>query len=196
MSSTSPGQHAATSGRSTRRPWAAIGVLAAMVLQQALAAQPVAGTAPPPVRAPEASAPNTAQAEAAPAAGQPPAAAAPAPAPAKPCSVCGHVESVRKIERPKPTTGVGAVGGAVVGGVLGNQIGSGRGRTVATVAGAVGGGFAGNAVEKKTRTDTVYQVSVRMQDGSLRTVETATAPPVGKAVTLQGNVLKPANGKK
>ena len=196
MPSTSPSQPAASAGQPTRPLWAAaIGVLAAMVLQQAMAAEPVAGAAPPPVRAPEVSAPNTAQAETAPPVAQPPAAAT-APKPVKPCSVCGHVESVRKVERSKPTTGVGAVGGAVVGGVLGNQIGSGRGRTVATVAGAVGGGFAGNAVEKKTRKDTVYQVSVRMQDGSLRTVETATAPPVGKAVTLQGNVLKPANGKK
>jgi len=37
---------------------------------------------------------------------------------------------------------------------------------------------------------------VRMQDGSLRTVETATAPPVGKAVTLKGKLLQPADGRK
>jgi uncharacterized protein YcfJ len=37
--------------------------------------------------------------------------------------------------------------GAVLGGVLGNQVGSGKGRTLATVAGAVGGGYAGNRVE-------------------------------------------------
>jgi len=36
----------------------------------------------------------------------------------------------------------------------------------------------------------------RMQDGSLRTVETATAPPLGKAVTLKGKLLQPADGRK
>jgi outer membrane lipoprotein SlyB len=164
-------------------------------VQQAVPAQPPAGAvqAPPPVRAPQVIAPRVAQAETVPAAAPGPA-PAPAPQAAKPCAICGHVESVRKIERPKPTTGVGAVAGGVVGGLVGNQIGSGTGRTVATVAGAVGGGFAGNAIEKKVHTDTVYQVNVRMQNGSLRTVETAAAPPIGEPVTLKGNVLRPANG--
>jgi outer membrane lipoprotein SlyB len=62
------------------------------------------------------------------------------------------------------------------------------------VAGAVGGGFAGNEIEKRTHTETVYQVSVRMDDGTLRAVETHSAPPVGKAVTLRNNVLSPADG--
>ncbi|SEB21358.1 glycine zipper 2TM domain-containing protein [Variovorax sp. YR216] len=148
---------------------------------------------PPPVRAPAVIPPNTPAGSAAPvmAAGE---AAAPPPPTHKVCSVCGHVESVQTIKRQKPTTGVGAVAGGVVGGVLGNQIGSGRGRTLATVAGAVGGGFAGNEVEKRTHMETVYKVSVRMDNGTLRTVETATAPPVGKAVTLKDNVLRPADG--
>lgn len=152
-------------------------------------------TPPPPVRAPAVIAQN------APASGPAPVAAAdegaaPPPPVRKVCAVCGHVESVRTIKHQKPTTGVGAVAGGVVGGVVGNQIGSGRGRTLATVAGAVGGGFAGNEIEKRTHTETVYQVSVRMDNGKLRTVETATAPPVGKAVTLKNNVLRPADGHK
>jgi uncharacterized protein YcfJ len=32
--------------------------------------------------------------------------------------------------------------------LLGNQVGSGRGRTLATVAGVVGGGYLGNTVAK------------------------------------------------
>jgi uncharacterized protein YcfJ len=39
--------------------------------------------------------------------------------------------------------------GAVIGGVLGNQIGSGDGKTLATIAGAIGGGYIGNEVAKK-----------------------------------------------
>jgi len=37
--------------------------------------------------------------------------------------------------------------GAVAGGLLGNQIGGGKGKTLATVAGAVGGGYAGNRIQ-------------------------------------------------
>jgi outer membrane lipoprotein SlyB len=148
---------------------------------------------PPPVRAPQVIPQNTAAGSPAPVAAAGEGAAPPAPA-HKVCSVCGRVESVRTIKHQKPTTGIGAVAGGVVGGVVGNQIGSGTGRTLATVAGAVGGGFAGNEIEKRTHTETVYQVSVRMDNGTLRTVETSTAPPIGKAVTLKNNVLRPADG--
>lgn len=48
-----------------------------------------------------------------------------------------------------PTTGVGIAAGAVIGGLLGNQVGGGKGRTLATIAGAVGGGYVGNEVEKR-----------------------------------------------
>lgn len=45
--------------------------------------------------------------------------------------------------------------GAVLGGVLGHQVGSGKGRTLATVAGAVGGGYAGNRIEASRQHDQV-----------------------------------------
>lgn len=41
--------------------------------------------------------------------------------------------------------------GAVIGGVLGNQVGSGDGKTLATIAGAIGGGYIGNEVAKKNQ---------------------------------------------
>ena len=112
------------------------------------------------------------------------------------CSVCGRVESVRPVQRAQRTTGVGAVAGGVVGGLVGNQFGHGNGRAATTVLGAVGGGFAGNAIERHVRTVTVYEVGVRMENGSMRTVETRSAPPIGKPVTLKGNVLRPANGRR
>jgi len=43
---------------------------------------------------------------------------------------------------------VGTAIGAVAGGLLGNQVGGGKGKTLATVAGAVGGGYAGNRIEE------------------------------------------------
>jgi outer membrane lipoprotein SlyB len=82
------------------------------------------------------------------------------------------------------------VAGGVIGAALGNQVGHGNGRTLATVLGAVGGGFAGHAIEGQVRKETVYQVGVRMEDGSRRTIESATAPSIGSRVTVDGNGLQ------
>lgn len=58
--------------------------------------------------------------------------------------------------RPQPVAvarnsplGIGV--GAVIGGVLGNQVGSGDGKTLATIAGAIGGGYIGNEVAKRNQ---------------------------------------------
>ncbi len=105
------------------------------------------------------------------------------------CSVCGTVESVNRVQATGSTSGVGAVAGGVVGGVVGNQVGSGRGRTLATVAGAAGGAMAGNAVERNRNTHAAYSINVRMQDGSLRTVESGSSFAVGQPVTVKGNSI-------
>jgi outer membrane lipoprotein SlyB len=120
----------------------------------------------------------------------------PAPAPVAVCHVCGAVESVTPVERStKPAgVGIGTVAGGVLGAVLGNQVGHGGGRTAATILGAVGGGFAGNAIEGHVRKETVYQVGVRMEDGSHRLVEVARPPNVGSRVTVEGSVLRTGDG--
>jgi uncharacterized protein YcfJ len=46
---------------------------------------------------------------------------------------------------------VGIGVGAVIGGVIGNQMGSGDGKTLATIAGAIGGGYLGNEVAKNSK---------------------------------------------
>lgn len=122
--------------------------------------------------------------------------AAPHVAAAPVCAVCGSVESVTPVERSAkaPGVGVGAVAGGVLGAVLGNQVGQGNGRTAATVLGAVGGGFAGNAIEGKMRKETVYQVGVRMENGSHRMLEVARAPAVGSPVTVEGATLRTRDG--
>ena len=106
------------------------------------------------------------------------------------CANCGTVESVTEVKKEGKGSGLGAVGGALAGGLLGNQFGSGKGKTAMTVVGAVGGGVAGNAVEKKVRSETVYDVNVRMQDGSLRTVQESQAYAIGTKVVVDGNTLK------
>lgn len=108
------------------------------------------------------------------------------------CANCGTVASVTPIQRDGTGGGGGAIAGGVVGALLGNQVGGGDGKAIATVLGAVGGGFAGNAIEKKMKKATVYEVQVRMEDGSTRTVEQTTPASVGAKVIVEGNTLQPA----
>lgn len=86
------------------------------------------------------------------------------------CADCGVIESTRAVKSKGEGTGIGAVGGAVVGGLLGNQVGAGRGNTVATAIGGLGGAVAGNEVEKRVKSTTGYEVTVRLDDGSSRVV--------------------------
>jgi outer membrane lipoprotein SlyB len=91
-----------------------------------------------------------------------------APAAFAACKDCGAVVDVKTIQQKGEGTGLGAVAGGVVGGVLGHQVGSGRGKDVATVAGAAGGAYAGHQIEKSAKSTTKYQVVVKMDDGSRR----------------------------
>jgi uncharacterized protein YcfJ len=64
-----------------------------------------------------------------------------------PKQVC-HDETVTNTAPPKDEHRIaGTAIGAVVGGLVGNQVGGGKGKTLATVAGAVGGGYAGNRIQ-------------------------------------------------
>ncbi len=110
------------------------------------------------------------------------------------CATCGRVESVQAVQQAAPATGVGAVAGGVLGAVVGNQVGKGSGRAAATVLGAVGGGYVGHKVEERTRTQTVYQVAVRMEDGSVRRFTRAQPPAVGTPVVLQGKGFRVDDG--
>ncbi|BAO85489.1 MULTISPECIES: glycine zipper 2TM domain-containing protein [Caballeronia] len=106
----------------------------------------------------------------------------------------GEVTAVNAVQTAQPTTGLGAIGGAVAGGLAGTQIGNGRGRTAATIIGAIGGGLAGNQIERVVHKATTYQVQVRMNDGSVRSFNYETAPgvAVGQKVHVSGETLTPA----
>jgi outer membrane lipoprotein SlyB len=107
------------------------------------------------------------------------------------CSTCGTVESIAEMRHEGRGTGIGAVGGALAGGLVGNQFGRGTGRAAMTVLGAVGGGFAGNSVEKHLRSNTSYQVRVRMENGHLRYFNYREPPPFqrGERVHLEHGAL-------
>lgn len=123
----------------------------------------------------------------------PPPAARPAAARPPVCNDCGTVESVREVETKGEGSGLGAIAGGVLGGVLGHQVGGGRGKDLATVAGAVGGAFAGHEVEKRVRSEKQYQVTVRFDDGSVRTYTQASATgwQQGERVKLSNGALAP-----
>jgi outer membrane lipoprotein SlyB len=117
----------------------------------------------------------------------------PPPPPPKPvCAVCGTIEGVTPMEVKGESKGVGAVAGVLLGGVLGHQVGGGRGKDVATVVGAVGGGLAGNEAEKRYKSTTRYQLQIRMDDGSTRTVTQDAQMTVGQKVTVENGQVSPA----
>ncbi len=105
------------------------------------------------------------------------------------CNSCGRVTNVHTETRRGKSSGVGAVGGAVIGGLLGNQVGGGNGKKIATVAGAVGGGYAGNEIEKNHKSYTVWVVQIEERDGRLRRFERSNDPGlrVGDEVRLTQN---------
>ncbi len=68
------------------------------------------------------------------------------PTPHKTHTVC---ENVTVQDQPKDQHQIAGMAiGGVAGGLLGNQVGGGKGRTLATVAGAVGGGYAGKKIQE------------------------------------------------
>ncbi len=119
--------------------------------------------------------------------------ATPPPPPPPPCMNCGVIAGIRARQINGGDSGMGAVGGAIAGGVLGHQIGNGQGKTVATVLGALGGMLAGNTVEERARTHTVYEVEVSMADGSMRQFRFPQPPGLspGQPVMVENGQLIP-----
>jgi len=120
----------------------------------------------------------------------PPPAVAQAPV-AQACANCGVVESIREVKQSGDASGVGAVAGGVGGAVVGKQFGKGHGNDLLTVLGAVGGAIAGHQVEKNVRSTVVYEVNVRMEDGSVRSFPQSTPPAwrPGERVRVDGSAL-------
>ena len=92
------------------------------------------------------------------------------------CTSCGTVASIHTVLLRGDASGLGAVAGGVTGAVIGNQMGRGNGNTAMTILGAAGGALAGNEIEKNVKQQHSYRVTVRMDDGSIRTVSQRDAP--------------------
>lgn len=119
---------------------------------------------------------------------QVPPAVAPVP---RACYDCGVVESVRQVVQEGEGSGLGAVAGGVVGGLLGNQVGKGSGKSIATVLGVAGGAYAGHQIEKSQRKIVRHEITVRMSDGTLRTVlqDGTTSWRAGDRVRVESGTL-------
>lgn len=112
------------------------------------------------------------------------------------CVDCGTVTSVREVKTPGEGSGIGAVAGGVLGGVIGNQFGRGNGKDATRILGAIGGAVAGHQIEKQARATSRYEVTVRMEDGSLRTLTRTGDPGVkaGDRIRVDGDQIRAADG--
>src|SRR5918999_4967343 len=113
-----------------------------------------------------------------------------APKPQLPVGQLAVVESVREVKEPGDAKGVGAIAGGVLGGVVGNKLGKGKG--LVTILGAAGGAFAGHQVEKHARADKRWEIAVRLDDGSQRTLSSEAQPSwrAGDRVRLVNDKLQ------
>jgi outer membrane lipoprotein SlyB len=107
----------------------------------------------------------------------------------------GVVDRIEVIRKGDGSNVAGTVIGGIVGGLIGHQIGSGSGNTAATIAGAAGGAVAGHEIQRRSRgPNEAFRVSVRMDDGSFRTVvqDNITDLRPGDRVRIQGGFIYPA----
>lgn len=84
------------------------------------------------------------------------------------CHDCGTIMEVKEVDVLGKGTGVGAVAGGVGGAVLGHEIGDGS--RAGTAVGAVVGAVAGHQIERKAREHKKYEITVRMNDGSTKSI--------------------------
>jgi outer membrane lipoprotein SlyB len=111
------------------------------------------------------------------------------------CSNCGVIDAINPVDTRGEGTAVGTAGGAILGGLLGNQVGSGNGRKLATVAGAIGGAMAGNQIEGNMKSSRSFDIVVRLNDGSMRSLHQTEQPAwrVGDHVRIVDGALR-SNG--
>lgn len=106
------------------------------------------------------------------------------------CPDCGVVTAVQEGEN-SGGSGLGAAAGALAGGLLGNQAGKTEtasntiGGTAATILGVAGGAIAGHYGEKAMAGSQEWNVTVKMNNGEIRTVNTKSAPTVKPGDTVR-----------
>ncbi|MBX9848194.1 MAG: glycine zipper 2TM domain-containing protein [Rhodocyclaceae bacterium] len=109
------------------------------------------------------------------------------------CYTCGTITAIIPVTEKGEGSGLGAVAGGVVGAIVGNQIGKGSGRDVARIAGIAGGAYAGHQIEKSQRSNTVYDINIRLEDGTFQQIRENAEPVwrIGDRVRIDNGRLLP-----
>jgi outer membrane lipoprotein SlyB len=105
------------------------------------------------------------------------------------CSLCGTIESIWTVEVRDEVRPISAGSGGFTGTV--SNADKGDTGVVTTLLGAVGGAFTGSEMDERKRR--VYRVTVRMDDGSFRTVSLSNPPTftVGEKVrVVEGKLVR------
>ncbi|KVD61020.1 glycine zipper 2TM domain-containing protein [Burkholderia ubonensis] len=95
----------------------------------------------------------------------------------------GTVESVRatRIQGDGGGSVLGSLGGGALGAVAGSAIGGGRGSVLTTIASGIAGAVAGNAVGQGLSSAHGVEVTVRLDNGELRSIAQAATSEVFRA---------------
>ncbi|HDR9508478.1 hypothetical protein C5615_19990 [Burkholderia cepacia] len=95
----------------------------------------------------------------------------------------GTVESVRatRIQGSDGGSVLGSLGGGALGAVAGSAIGGGRGSVLTTIAGGIAGAVAGNAVGQGLSSANGVEITVRLDNGDLRSIAQAATPETFRA---------------
>ncbi|AOJ00887.1 MULTISPECIES: glycine zipper 2TM domain-containing protein [Burkholderia] len=95
----------------------------------------------------------------------------------------GTVESVRavRIQGDGGGSALGTLGGGALGAVAGSAIGGGRGSVLTAIAGGIAGAVAGNAVGQGVSSANGVEITVRLDNGDLRSITQAATPEVFRA---------------
>src|SRR5712671_624505 len=123
--------------------------------------------------------------------------------PATSCALCGTVESIRTIEVRDEASYVGTVPGGLSGAAAGNRTDSNRtdsnrtdsgsANTAMTFLGTVAGAISGDETERNVKKRYAYRVTVRMDDGSFRTVSLSSPPTLAvgdKVRVVEGKLVR------
>jgi outer membrane lipoprotein SlyB len=114
----------------------------------------------------------------------------PVPPPSS-CALCGTVDSIRTVEVRDEAGGPGTTAGGPGGTGAGEQTVGGDGNAV-TLLGA-GGAIAGSEIEKNVKKRYAYRVTVRMDDGSFRTISLSSPPALAvgdKVRVVEGKLVR------
>jgi outer membrane lipoprotein SlyB len=113
------------------------------------------------------------------------------PVPPSSCALCGTVESIRTVEVRDEAGGAGAAAGGP-GATGGGEQTIGEGGSAVTLLGA-GGAIAGSEIEKNVKKRYAYRVTVRMDDGSFRTISLSSPPTLAvgdKVRVVEGKLVR------